>query len=206
MADKPPCHGKFWQAVEGTPLCEKCGARNDCLAEFVRGPLAKSRSALDDPTPENLSNVTGVCVEAILVALQFQRNSGLGTEEPPPSSEPVVDPNPTPEPVKAPAPETGSKPGPSRKRAAVWDPRHDATRWERERTRSPLIARLTPGMVLRREHKDVRYEVKVVSDGYSYDDTKYPTLYSVTKAITGATAWSAARFFNLAKLLEKRDD
>lgn len=223
MAERSRCQGLYWDPT-GESKCVKCGARNECLAEFARGELAEKQKSLDDPTPAELSLATGVCPESIEAAIEFQKNSGLGPVEPLPDYAPAPPYVRVPGPVEAPkpfeAPIQEAKP-PAEEKSLKWDPRHDAERWNRERARSPLIARLTPGMVIRKKYKGNHYEVAVLSDGYSYKDVKYPTLYAAMVAITGkvegpnrikdgkrlpgtrmGTTFSSARFFNLYKILE----
>lgn len=96
-------------------------------------------------------------------------------------------------------------------------------RWQRERDRVPAIAALIQGSVIRREYKGKIFEVKVLDGRYKIIQTgeEYPTLYAVTKAITGLHArqsqrkkpgneesrpeghrklsnWSATKFFAIA--------
>ena len=217
--EKPPCYGVVWDDA-GDSACRRCSIRNDCLALFATSTLAQYQAA-DINTPEALADVTGVSVEGIKKALQFQTNIGVG---PKPESSPK--PEPSPEPAKAPptpAKKTKTK-AKGKERAKTWDPKHDAKRWKRERERSALIAQLTPGMLLRQDFKGEVVEVKVMADGYLYGDKKYPTLYAVAKEVTGTiqcpkmkakdgtrpagtralSNWSATRFFKaaIAKVLK----
>jgi outer membrane biosynthesis protein TonB len=96
----------------------------------------------------------------------------------------------------------------------TWVKRHN-----REKT-NPLIARLSPGMTVRREFNGQMHEVRVLKHSYRYAGEEYPTLYSVVKKIAGTQQaprqltkdgkrpeghrqlcnWSAPKFFNLAAL------
>lgn len=87
-----------------------------------------------------------------------------------------------------------------------WSSEHDAARWERERKRSKKIAALKAGSFLTREYRGQTYEVAILKQGYLYDGMEYPTLYAVTKEITGERVgpngrklanWSAAKFWKL---------
>lgn len=243
MAEKPACQGIFWEGIEGSD-CTKidpksgksCSAVDECLAEFATKTLANIQAELGvAATPEKLAEVTCVDVKAIHLALAFQKNIGVGPTaeplaepaEPPPSEElPQVEaPGPQAE-APSEAVESPVQPAdpPKKQRSKTWDPKHDAVRWERERKRSKLIAKLAPNTLLRRRYKGEVYEVRVLASGYLYQDRKYPTLYAVVKEITGTiqcprmkgkdgtrkpgtrslSNWSAARFFKLAELLEEK--
>lgn len=98
-----------------------------------------------------------------------------------------------------------------------WGPHTFKERNQREKDRSPLIASLRPGTKLRREWHGVLYEVTIRKHGYWFNGQEYPTLYAVTKEITGTKSrpkqldqegdrpkgkrqvcnWSATRFWNL---------
>jgi hypothetical protein len=56
--------------------------------------------------------------------------------------------------------------------------------------------RLKPGTVLVREYRGERHTVTVVSGGYLWRETTYPSLSTVARVITG-TAWNGHRFFGL---------
>jgi Protein of unknown function (DUF2924) len=58
--------------------------------------------------------------------------------------------------------------------------------------------RLKPGTVLVRDYQGQRHTVAVVSDGFDWQGTTYPSLSAIARAITG-TAWSGPRFFALAR-------
>lgn len=234
--DKPACFGVFWEGVEGSDCTrpdaktgKSCSAVDECLAAFATGTLARFQAELGDAaTPERLAEVTSVDVKAIRLALEFQANIGAGpaVAVTPEGSDALGEPEASPPPAETPPPakkKTGR--GKQGKRAKTWDPKHDAKRWKRERERSPLIAKLVPNMVLRREYKGVMVEVRVMADGYKYKDKKYPTLYAVVKEVTGTiqcpkmkakdgsrkegtralSNWSAARFFKLAVVLKDRE-
>jgi hypothetical protein len=49
---------------------------------------------------------------------------------------------------------------------------------------------------LMREYGGVRHTVTVTPDGFVWQDTNYPSLSSVARAITG-TSWNGRRFFGL---------
>jgi len=95
-----------------------------------------------------------------------------------------------------------------------WGEHTYGARFERERSKSPLIAGLEPGTTLTRPWKGQDRTVVVHEDHYSYQGNKFPTLYAVTKEITGTVEyeskskkdpreqrklcqWSAARFWKL---------
>jgi Protein of unknown function (DUF2924) len=54
------------------------------------------------------------------------------------------------------------------------------------------------GTVLVRDYQGQRHTVTVVSDGFDWQGTTYPSLSAIARAITG-TAWSGPRFFALAR-------
>jgi hypothetical protein len=57
---------------------------------------------------------------------------------------------------------------------------------------------LKPGTVLVRDYQGQRHTVTVVSDGFDWQGTRYPSLSAIARAITG-TAWSGPRFFAVAR-------
>lgn len=59
-----------------------------------------------------------------------------------------------------------------------------------------LSRRLKPGTVLVREYQGERHTVTVVTDGFVWRDTTYPSLSTIAKAVTG-TSWNGPRFFGL---------
>ena len=76
--DIPGCYGEFWEAIPGS-ACVGCFVKDDCLAKFVTGTLVRYQQKLGaTATPEALAEESGVKVEAIRVALQFQANIGMG--------------------------------------------------------------------------------------------------------------------------------
>ncbi len=105
-----------------------------------------------------------------------------------------------------------------------WNPKFDLERFKRERRRNPLIRQLPPGYVIEREFPKESgqwHRVVVMRDHYQYNQKKFPTLYSVVRAIAGTRACpkqtrkdgtrpkgtremvisSATKFFRLAKLI-----
>lgn len=112
--------------------------------------------------------------------------------------------------AKAQAPKaSGSRKGKPHSKVHVWGEHTYPARWKRERKNMPVIGALTPGTKLTRQFKGATYKVTVKEGHYLYCGKKYPTLYSITKEITGTTevhsngrvrhlcAWSATRFWNL---------
>lgn len=59
-----------------------------------------------------------------------------------------------------------------------------------------LNRRLKAGTVLVREYKGERHTVTIVLDGFVWQNTTYPSLSTIARAITG-TAWNGPRFFGL---------
>lgn len=101
-----------------------------------------------------------------------------------------------------------------RRVATPWGPQTYGSRFQKERSRSPLLAALKPGNKLKETYKGQEVEVVVKSDHYQYDGKQWPTLYSVVKEVTGTVErqkqlvegkrppgsrqlcnWSAVRFF-----------
>jgi len=107
MMDIPGCYGEFWEAIPGS-ACVGCFVKDDCLAKFVTGTLVRYQQKLGArATPEALAEESGVKMEAICVALQFQANIGMGQAgkaepEPEPEDEvsDVVRPPPAPPPIE----------------------------------------------------------------------------------------------------------
>jgi hypothetical protein len=61
----------------------------------------------------------------------------------------------------------------------------------------PRDPRLPPeGTVLERTFHGVNHEVEIVSGGFQYRGTRYPSLSTIAKAITG-TSWNGFLFFHL---------
>jgi hypothetical protein len=70
-----------------------------------------------------------------------------------------------------------------------------------EQGKDPFIApvveeRIKPGTILVREHGGVAHRVRVLAEGYAWNDRTYPSLSAVAKAITG-TSWNGYVFFGL---------
>src|SRR6266516_5903783 len=61
--------------------------------------------------------------------------------------------------------------------------------------------RLKPGTVLVRDYQGQRHTVTVAPNGFEWQDTIYPSLSAIARAITG-TAWSGPRFFALAPCVD----
>jgi Protein of unknown function (DUF2924) len=62
----------------------------------------------------------------------------------------------------------------------------------------PPRRHLKPGTVLVRDYQGQRHTVTVAPEGFDWEDTIYPSLSAIARAITG-TAWSGPRFFALAQ-------
>jgi hypothetical protein len=75
------------------------------------------------------------------------------------------------------------------------------------RAEAAPVRRLKPGTVLIREYQGERHTVTVVPGGYVWHATKYSSLSTIARAITG-TAWNGPRFFGLRLLASGsgRDD
>lgn len=208
----PACFGVFWEAIKSNPVCnEQCLAKNECLKAFAAGILVDHQNGMGEgATPSALSAVTGVKVEAILLAIAYQ-NGEYQVDPVVPVREPVTAPavqNPEIEittlpPAPAPTPKRippTTKAGKADKAARD----RSVKRFHGERQRNPLIQRLPVGFVLKRKYpaKNGRvHSVAVDLNNYIYKGAEYPTLYMVMKAITGGKlSWSADRFFNLEKI------
>jgi hypothetical protein len=60
-------------------------------------------------------------------------------------------------------------------------------------------SRLPPvGTVITRVHKEKKYEVKVLADGFEYQGHRFRSLSKIARVITG-TAWNGYGFFGLSK-------
>ena len=75
-----------------------------------------------------------------------------------------------------------------------WAPRAPAveTAGRRDR-RLPVV-----GSVLRRRYRERTVEVKVLAEGFEYEERRYESLSAVARAITG-TRWNGLLFFGLTK-------
>jgi len=273
--DRPGCYGEYWEGVPGSECFADgtCKEIDGCLASFATGKLVEYQKTLGPKaTAQKLSEAAQVKPEAILLAINYQKEQGFDPFDvpPPAKDEKVVDP-PSPdaankepakkEPAKKKKRPPAKKKAASKKKAEIanpkmtapakaakepvkavekkgqtsagvvkaqgskdWGDQHDKNRWERERKRSPLIAQLTPGMKLTRDWKGEDIVVIVRKGYYQFQEKKYPTLYSITKLVTGTheaqcqkradgsrpdgtrhlTNWSAAKFFRLAWLFQKK--
>jgi hypothetical protein len=65
--------------------------------------------------------------------------------------------------------------------------------------------RLKAGTVLVREYQGERHTVTVVPDGFVWQETTYPSLSIIARAITG-TAWGGPRFFGLRSVRSNQED
>ena len=129
-------------------------------------------------------------------------------------------------PKKKPAKKPAKKAATKSRVAHVEDPWGEHTwdkRYQRER-KNKWVAKLRPGMKLKREYKGETYEVLVLKKFYKFRGQVYPTGYSITKEITGTKEaprqldkngnrpqgtrqlcnWSFVKFFNLKALTSKR--
>jgi hypothetical protein len=185
-----------------------------CLAYFSRitllrlqeksGPLAK---------PRELATALGVSAESVLLAIAFQKRTGIIPCLPAKKAISVFSSDPCDDDDND--QEAGS---------IKTNPGCDPGRFLRERTRSVLIAMLTPGMVLRSTCKGERFETLVMVDHYVVLGIKYPTLYAAMVSITGTrpypkqllddgtrppgtremTKMSAVRYYGLKRKFEPR--
>jgi len=73
------------------------------------------------------------------------------------------------------------------------------------RGEKPIRRRLKAGTVLVREYQGQRHTVTVVTDGFIWRETTYPSLSKIACAITG-TAWNGPRFFGLRVVGDDRDE
>jgi hypothetical protein len=65
--------------------------------------------------------------------------------------------------------------------------------------------RIKAGTVLVREYQGERHTVTVVPDGFVWQETTYPSLSTIARAITG-TAWGGPRFFGLRSPKSNQED
>jgi hypothetical protein len=59
-----------------------------------------------------------------------------------------------------------------------------------------MFRRFKSGTVLVREYQGVRHTVTIAQDGFIWQETNYPNLSAIARAITG-TNWNGPRFFGL---------
>lgn len=217
----PPCYGLYWEAVGDSP-CTKCDARRSCLHAFATLELPRLQARLGDEASDltKLASVSQVKGEALRVAIAY--GSKASNEKPKERRQATTgtDADAAPAAGKKPSSKT-SKRRRSRSRGSPWGKHTFKARWLRERERSPAIGKLTPGHNIAREFGGTRHTVKVLHGRYVYDGREYPTLYEVTKVITGTRSakkqrrtagdestrpdgkrqlcnWSATRFFAAA--------
>jgi hypothetical protein len=102
-------------------------------------------------------------------------------------------------------------PAPVKKAAPTKVPAEDfASRWEKERTRSPQVGALKPGHVFEREYKDKTHKVTYQNGFVEYLGKKFPSLAAVMTEIVEIKTfkradgkkrtmsdWSVPRFFQL---------
>ena len=71
----PACFGVYWEAIPSNKQCsEQCGAKKECLHRFATVTLAKYQAELgDQATPARLAEESGVVLEAVQVALDYQQ-------------------------------------------------------------------------------------------------------------------------------------
>lgn len=107
-----------------------------------------------------------------------------------------------------------------------WSPEYDLRRWERERQRNVWLARLPLGTLLEAQYQGQHYQTRIQRGRYVCRGWWFPTLYSLTKAITGVkdytrrtpigplskgamkrtlTAWSANKFWGVKRMLAQRN-
>ena len=55
-----------------------------------------------------------------------------------------------------------------------------------------------PGSIITKKHKGITHEVKVLGNGFEYQDQAYRSLSKIAKVITG-TSWNGFLFFNLTQ-------
>lgn len=122
--DLPSCYGQYWEGIAGSDCTkgEVCGELDNCLAKFATTTLMQHQRKLGkDATPEKLSELASVRPEAILLALNFQKNAGIVPgavpANPAPASEQAQDselppPPEEPEPENVPSPPDGDEEDP----------------------------------------------------------------------------------------------
>jgi hypothetical protein len=72
----------------------------------------------------------------------------------------------------------------------------DRPKTSTSRSSSPMGRTLRPGTILMREWRGVTQRVKVLADGYGWNDKIFRSLSEAAFAITG-TRWNGPRFFGL---------
>ena len=208
------CYGKYWEGTSDSPCKDGkgCSDYSDCLAIFANGVLLKAQKTVRvSDGVELLSKAVGVSPESVLLAINFQNNAGIVPAYAP---EPVK--------IETAKPKAKAEDKPIKK-SNPRHPKHDDSRWHRERSRNPLIAKLTPGMKLTVRYKGVDTETVVRKGYYLCNGIKYPTLYAAMVSITGTksypkqlrpdgtrpsgtremTMMSAVRFYKLKKKFEE---
>lgn len=226
---EPSCYGRLYEGGlqdEGGDQCRRCAFREPCLLKLIDVTIP-ALEAEGKTTDVDLAAELAIQVESVIYA-QHIRKERLAQTVPPTPAESVAGAGGSAATAqrtrkakpkrKGTAKSAEPQEGPPR-RSSKWSPYMDHGRWERERERSPEIGALTPGMRLRRTFKGEDYQVVVVSSGYVYDGEYYPTLYSVTKEITGTheaprqlakdgtrpkgtrslSNWSATKFWRLGR-------
>lgn len=74
----PPCFGLLWEAIEGSECFDCMVFKQDCLARFATSHLPKVVQKLGaDATLEVIAEKTGVKIEALRLAFEYQRQVGL---------------------------------------------------------------------------------------------------------------------------------
>jgi hypothetical protein len=221
-AQLPPCYGLYWEALGDSP-CTKCEVRRGCLHSFATTELPRLQSQLGDNASDvtKLASVSQVKPGALRVALAYASKAATREQETEGDSAANGAGTSATEGGRETARTKPQRKRKSRRRRRPWGRHTFKARWLRERERCPALAALTPGHSIVRKYKGVEHTVKVLHGRYVYDGKEYPTLYEVTKAITGTRpankqrraagdessrpegkrqlcSWSATRFFAAA--------
>jgi len=224
---QPNCFGQFYEGGlpgEGGADCRSCIFGALCLAHFleVTLPAAEERLGRKKPaTAEMLAKDLGLAVESIVYAQKERERRVPARPTMAGSADAAADP--APKSWGASGKVAGAAVERAPRLGLEWKARYDEKRWRRERERSPEIAALTPGRLLRVSHHDQWYECKVMKRGYVFQNRLYPTLYAVTKAAVGVrevprqlkhghrpegvrylSPYSAAKFWKLGRYENKR--
>ena len=231
----------FSSAFEhGHEQCKQCHVRDRCVTRMAKVVIPDRIVEMGGPdkrdvdwTLDDLAMMLGSDTKSVQLVMEIGRGRKIREVLGPSAADAEDEPAPPPEPeppvaeVIELATRKKKKPPPKKKKAkAKASPKADpvdllaqdqfARDHEREKKRSPLIARLSPGVILSRVYKKEEYEVIVRKGRYEFNGQSYPTLYSIVMEITGGRTynrqvirgqqregtrvmsnWSATRFFKL---------
>lgn len=209
---QPDCFGAFWEAVgPDSDDCLSCDMQAICRMAVVhfRLPevLQQAGNGIERGVVDAIAPELGISVEAVRVLMEdYQaaqaQSASAKTKRPkraPPGKRKTTEKGAPPENpslassvlLVADGANQSMVRGVCARVAEVWDmerriwlrPWESKIKRDREREGNEWIARLVPGMVLRRHYAGQWWTLKIVRFGYQMEGIKYPTLREATAAL-----------------------